>query len=355
MKIVSVVGARPQFIKLFPVSRALRRHHAEVIVHTGQHYDPQMSDVFMREMEIPHPDYNLGVGSGSHAEQTARMLTGLEEVFIKERPDTVLVFGDTNSTLAAALAAAKLDIRVAHIEAGLRSRNRQMPEEINRVLTDHVSALLFCPTEAAVRNLAQEGITTGVSLVGDVMLDAALHFGEKADGRASLLGELKVERGEYLLATIHRASNTDSHEALATLLATFAAIDEPIVFPVHPRTRKAMVDSKLSPSSNVRLIDPVGYLDMLALEKNARMILTDSGGVQKEAYFFGIPCVTLRTETEWTELVDAGWNQVVGLDGGRILTAVKEWKPSGSRPPLYGKGDASERIADLLGDQAKEQ
>jgi UDP-GlcNAc3NAcA epimerase len=350
MKIVSVVGARPQFIKLFPVSRALRRLHAEVIVHTGQHYDPQMSDVFMREMEIPNADYNLGVGSGSHAEQTARMLTGLEEVFVKERPDTVLVFGDTNSTLAAALAAAKLQIRVAHIESGLRSWNRQMPEEINRVLTDHVSDLLFCPTDSAVRNLAQEGITKGVSKVGDVMLDAALHFGAKAEARGALLTELKLERGRYLLATIHRASNTDSRDALATLLRTFAAIDEPIVFPVHPRTRKALAELQLTPSANVRVIDPVGYLDMLALEKNARMVLTDSGGVQKEAFFFGIPCVTLRTETEWTELVEAGWNQVVGLDEGRILAAVKEWKPAGARPSLYGKGDASERIADLLGE-----
>lgn len=348
MKIVSVVGARPQFVKLFPVSRALRRRHTEIIVHTGQHYDARMSDVFLRELEIAEPDYNLGVGSGSHAEQTARMLTGLEEVFVKERPDVVLVFGDTNSTLAAAIAAAKLHIRVAHVEAGLRSHNRQMPEEINRVLTDHVSAYLFCPTRAAVQNLAHEGITNGVSEVGDVMYDAAKHFGEKAGAREALLGTHGVERGKYLLATIHRASNTDSLEALSALLSIFAAIDEPIVFPVHPRTRRAMDQAGLVTSANVRTIDPVGYLDMLALEKNARMILTDSGGVQKEAFFFGIPCVTLRTETEWTELVDAGWNRIVGLDRERILSAVRDWKPAGERPLLYGRGDASDRIAELL-------
>lgn len=354
MKVVSVVGARPQFIKLCPVSRAIRRLHTELIVHTGQHYDAKMSEVFMRELEIAAPDYNLGVGSGSHGEQTARMLTGLEQILVKERPDVVVVFGDTNSTLAAALAASKLQIRIAHIEAGLRSHNRAMPEEINRVLTDHVSDLLFCPTHSAVDNLAREGITKGVSQVGDVMLDAAVHFGAKADA-LDVLERLKLARGQYLLATIHRASNTDAREALATLLDTFSAIDETIVFPVHPRTRHAMTEAQLTPSANVRMIDPVGYLEMLALEKNARMVLTDSGGVQKEAFFFGIPCVTLRTETEWTELVDAGWNRVVGLDRARILGAVKDWKPTGERPSLYGTGDSSERIAALLGDAREGQ
>lgn len=348
MKIVSVVGARPQFIKLGPVSKALRKRHTEVIVHTGQHYDPKMSDVFYRELEIAKPDYNLGVGSGNHGEQTGRMLAGLEGLFVSEKPDAVLVFGDTNSTLAAALAAVKIHIPVAHVEAGLRSHNRAMPEEVNRVLTDHVSSLLFCPTDAAVANLAKEGISRGVHQIGDVMLDAAQHYGAKAEGAAQVFQSLALAKGSYLLATIHRASNTDDREILAGLLGTFAAIEEPIVFPVHPRTRKAITESGLTPSANVRFIDPVGYLDMLALEKNARMILTDSGGVQKEAFFFGIPCVTMRTETEWVELVEAGWNRVVGFDRGRIVEAVKTWKPTGTRPALYGKGDSSERIAALM-------
>ena len=347
MKIVSVVGARPQFVKLHPVSRALRRRHVEVIVNTGQHYDFAMSGAFLRDMDIPTPDHNLEVGSGSQAEQTARMLIGLETVFIQERPDAVLVFGDTNSTIAAALAAAKLHIPVAHVEAGLRSYNRDMPEEINRVLTDHLSAWLFCPTQTAQHNLKREGITDGVSLVGDVMLDAALHFSGKADA-ADTLEEYGLQRGRYLLATIHRASNTDSADALATLLAAFAAINEPIVFPVHPRTRHALDASRLTLSSNVIPLNPVGYLEMLALEKHARMVLTDSGGVQKEAFFFGVPCVTLRTETEWKELVEAGWNRLVGLDPERILEAVRTWMPEGPRPDLFGKGDASERIAALM-------
>jgi UDP-GlcNAc3NAcA epimerase len=352
MKVASVVGVRPQFIKLFPVSRALRRRHTEIIIHTGQHYDTLMSDVFLREMDIPRPDYNLEVGSGLHGQQTAQMLAALERVFAAEAPDLVLVFGDTNSTLAAALAAAKMQLPIAHVEAGLRSFNRAMPEEINRVLTDHVSDLLLCPTQTAIRNLSREGIRDGVFLVGDVMLDAALHFGERADLQSQTLAPLSLKRGQYLLATIHRASNTDSRELLAALLEVFESVDEAIVFPVHPRTRHALRQSRLSLSANVRAIDPVGYLDMLALEKNARMILTDSGGVQKEAFFFGVPCVTLRTETEWTELVEAGWNRVVGADRERILMAVRDWQPTGARPPLYGEGDASERIVAILDERS---
>jgi UDP-GlcNAc3NAcA epimerase len=347
MKIVSVVGTRPQFVKLCPVSRALRRRHVEVVVNTGQHYDFEMSGAFLRDMDIPTPDHDLEVGSGSHAEQTGRMLIGLETVLIRERPDAVLVFGDTNSTLAAALAAAKLHVPIAHVEAGLRSYNRDMPEEVNRVVSDHLSTWLFCPTQTAERNLAREGITSGVSQVGDVMLDAVRQFGAKADA-VSILEEHGLEHGRYLLATVHRASTTDSTDALATLLAAFAAIDEPIAFPIHPRTRHALDAAGLVLSSNVRPMNPVGYLEMLALEKHARMVLTDSGGVQKEAFFFGIPCLTLRTETEWTELVEAGWNQVVGLDRERIIDAVRTWVPDGPRPDLFGKGDASERIAALL-------
>jgi UDP-GlcNAc3NAcA epimerase len=241
-----------------------------------------------------------------------------------------------------------LNVCIAHVEAGLRSFNRRMPEEINRVLTDHISDLLFCPTPTAVRNLAHEGITQGVSCVGDVMFDAALHFSDQADARASALAKLQLGRGEYLLATVHRASNTDSATVLGGLFQAFAAIDEPIVFPMHPRTRRAMTDAQLTVSANVRVIEPVGYLDMLALEKNARMVLTDSGGVQKEAFFFGVPCVTLRMETEWIELVEAGWNRIVGTDSGRIVDAVRTWKPTGDRPNLYGSGDASRRIAEIV-------
>jgi UDP-N-acetylglucosamine 2-epimerase len=348
LNVVSVVGVRPQFIKLAPLSVALRCHHTEKIVHTGQHYDFQMSEVFLRDLDIPSPDYNIEVGSGSHGQQTGRMLMDLEQVLERERPDVVLVFGDTNSTLAAALAAAKLRIPIAHVEAGLRSFNRDMPEETNRVVTDHVSDLLFCPTQTAVDNLAREGITKGVFCVGDVMYDAALHFAEQADARAALLDCLKVRRGEYLLATIHRAANTDSPEALRALMAAFAALDEPIVFPVHPRTRRALREAGIAASANVRLNDPVGYLEMLALVKHARMVLTDSGGVQKEAYFFGVPCVTLRTETEWTELVDAGWNRVVGLDLDRIVSTVESWTPTAPRPLLFGTGTASHKIAAAL-------
>ena len=348
MKVVSVVGARPQFIKLFSVSRALRVDHHEVIVHTGQHYDFGMSDVFLREMDIPQPDYNLAVGSGTHAYQTGRMMMGLENVFLKERPDLVLVFGDTNSTIAGAMAASKLNVPVGHVEAGLRSFNRRMPEEINRVLTDHIADLLFCPTQTAVHNLAREGITSGVFCVGDVMFDAALHFAEQADARATVLAKLQLGRGEYLLATVHRASNTESATALGELLQAFATIDEPIVFPVHPRTLRVITDAHLAVSPNVRVIEPVGYLDMLSLEKNARMIVTDSGGVQKEAFFFGVPCVTVRTETEWIELVEAGWNLIVGTDAARIVDAVRTWTPTGDRPDLYGSGDASRRIVDVV-------
>jgi UDP-N-acetylglucosamine 2-epimerase len=346
MKAVSIVGARPQFIKLGPVSRAIRARHSEIIINTGQHYDYRMAGVFLQELGIPEPDYNLGCGSGSHAEQTAAMLTGIEKVLLSERPDVVVVYGDTNSTIAGALAAAKLHMRIAHVEAGLRSWNRQMPEEINRVLTDHVSTDLLCPTDTAVRNLEAEGITRGVHWVGDVMYDAVLQYGANAGD--DLLGQLGVTRGNYILATIHRASNTDDPEALRTLLDALGAIDETVIFPVHPRTRAALQRSNLGVGANIRLVEPFTYLEMLAAERNARMILTDSGGVQKEAYFLGVPCVTLREETEWTELVDAGWNKVVGLNGARILEAVREWRPSGDRPPVFGEGDAAARIVEVL-------
>ena len=350
-KIVSIVGARPQFIKAAPVSCALRGIVREVLVHTGQHYDREMSELFFEELSIPEPQYNLGVGSGSHGWQTGQMLIRIEEVLLAERPDWVLVYGDTNSTLAGALAAVKLQIPVAHVEAGLRSFNRTMPEEHNRVLTDRVADLLFCPTQTAVDNLAREGIAKGVHMVGDVMYDAVVHNASLAEARSDLRARLGLEPGSYALATVHRPGNTDDPVRLRSILAALAEIEMPVVFPMHPRTRQRMAKMGLSPTSgarNPRFIDPVGYLDMLALEKNASLILTDSGGVQKEAYFFAVPCVTLREETEWVETVQAGWNRLVGADPVAIVQASRDFRPAGSPPSVFGDGHAAERIAQVL-------
>ncbi|HID31669.1 MAG TPA: UDP-N-acetylglucosamine 2-epimerase (non-hydrolyzing), partial [Desulfobacterales bacterium] len=324
MRVATIVGARPQFIKAAPVSKALREAaHTEILVHTGQHYDHGMSQVFFEELGIREPDVNLGVGSGPHGWQTAEMLMRLEKVIQEQKPAWVLLFGDTNSTLAGALAACKLRIPIAHIEAGLRSFNREMPEEHNRVVTDHCSDLLFCPTRTAVDNLAREGITHGVHLVGDTMYDAVKEFSEIACRRSTILQQLGLKSKCYLLATIHRPYNTDVPRNLHNILTAFVEVDEPIVFPVHPRTRQRIIEFGLgepqSENSNLQFIDPVGYLDMLVLEQHARLILTDSGGIQKEAYFFGVPCVTLRPETEWVETVEAGWNVVVGSERSLIV------------------------------------
>jgi UDP-GlcNAc3NAcA epimerase len=348
LKIATIVGARPQFIKAAPVSRWLRLHYREILVHTGQHYDYLLSEVFFRELGIPTPDYNLGVGSASHGRQTGEMLARLEEVLLQEKPDWVVVYGDTNSTLAGALAAAKLHIPVAHVEAGLRSYNRTMPEEINRVLTDHLSSLLFCPTDTAVRNLAREGITQGVYQVGDVMYDVALWGLEMAERKSTILESLGLKPNGYLLVTIHRPSNTDDPRNLSAIVSALNDVTETVVFPTHPRTQKALKHWGIHPNSNVWLIEPVSYLEMLVLEKNARMILTDSGGVQKEAYILGVPCVTLREETEWVETVEAGWNILVGANRERIVEAVRNFKPAGDRPPLFGDGNASRRIVEIL-------
>jgi UDP-GlcNAc3NAcA epimerase len=330
MKILTVVGARPQFIKLAPLSKILRENGInEIIVHTGQHYDENMNDLFFKELEIPEPDYNLGIGSGNHGEQTGRMLIEIEKIILKEKPDLVIVYGDTNSTLAGALAASKLHIKLAHVEAGLRSFNKRMPEEINRVLTDHVSDILFCPTQTAVENLKNEGITKGVYLVGDVMFDALLYFSKISDMKSNILERLNIKPKEYYLATIHRAENTDNYERLKNILTAFSKMDEIVVFPIHPRTRKMInyygLDDLLE-NNNVKVIDPVGYLDMLKLEKNAKAILTDSGGVQKEAFWLKVPCITLRDETEWVETVNLGWNRIVGSDVKKILEAVRDLK-----------------------------
>ncbi len=348
MKILSVVGARPQFIKAAPVSRLLRRVHQEVLLHTGQHYDDEMSDLFFRQLEIPGPDYNLEVGSGTHGVQTGNMLIGIERVALAECPDWVLVYGDTNSTLAGALAAAKLHIRVAHVEAGLRSYDRRMPEEVNRVLTDHMSDLCFCPTETAVRNLARESIVAGVHLVGDVMYDAFRQNLEVAEGRSDAAARLGVQAGGYALVTVHRAENTDDPDRLRSILEGLEASRCDVVFPVHPRTRAALGKLAVPLSGRLRLTEPVGYLDMLLLERRASVIVTDSGGVQKEAYFLGTPCVTLRDRTEWTETVESGWNLLVGVEPSAIARAVRSFRPSGDRPSLFGDGAAAAKIVDIL-------
>jgi len=363
MKVVSIVGARPQFIKLAPVLRAIQRYNREnpgqpiqeVLVHTGQHYDYEMSQVFFEELSLKAPDYHLGVGSGTHGYQTGEMLRRIEEVLLREKPDWVMVYGDTNSTLAGALAAAKLHIPVAHVEAGLRSFNRRMPEEINRVLTDHMSTLLFCPTERAVENLRREGITEGVHLVGDVMYDAALQYTELAERKSCVLETLGLEQKEYALATVHRAENTDAHERLSGILRGLERIAGeglPVVFPLHPRTAKKL--RRLGVALNgVRVLEPVSYLDMLVLEKNARVILTDSGGVQKEAFFFRVPCVTLREETEWVETVEAGWNTLVGCDPKRIVQEALEARVGVESVWPYGDGRAGERVCRVLEDMIK--
>lgn len=347
MKILSIVGARPQFIKCAPLSRELRKEHTEILVHTGQHYDPEMSDIFFSELEIPRPDYNLGVGSGSHGKQTGEMLVKIEEVLIKEKPDLVLVYGDTNSTLAGALTAAKLHIPVAHVEAGLRSFDRTMPEEINRVVTDHLSDLLFCPTEIAVKNLANEGITKGVHLVGDVMADA-LNFNKVLAAKKSrILENQNLTNGPYLVLTVHRPANTDNREAMESIISSLGTSGIPVIFPVHPRTRKYLHEYGLLETmpQNICLTEPLGYLDMIQLMGHAKKILTDSGGIQKEAYMLGVPCITLRENTEWVETVEAGWNVLVGCDRDKIVNTINCFAPKNNITDIFGHFAAEKIIA----------
>jgi UDP-N-acetylglucosamine 2-epimerase len=349
MKILTIIGARPQFIKAAPVSRALEMQgYREVIVHTGQHYDHNMSGIFFEELQIRRPDHNLGVGSGSHGVQTGQMLIRIEETLLTEQPDLVLVYGDTNSTLAGALAAAKLHIPVAHVEAGLRSFNRLMPEEHNRVLTDHLADLLFCPTQTAVHNLAVEGVSKGVFNVGDVMYDALLFNLTLAEEKVDPLGDLHITPRNYYLVTVHRPYNTDKPKNLSRILGALGKLQHPVIFPVHPRTRKSIQRFNLTPAPNVHLIEPVGYMEMLILEKNANTILTDSGGVQKEAFLFGVLCVTIRPETEWLETVSTGWNTLVSPTEDSILKAVSKPGPTQTQPLVFGNGHAAQRIAEII-------
>jgi UDP-GlcNAc3NAcA epimerase len=348
LRVLTVVGARPQFIKAAPVSRVLRSRHEEFLLHTGQHYDVEMSELFFKQLHIPTPDRNLEVGSGDHGAQTGAMLAGVEAAVKEFRPDRVLVYGDTNSTLAGALAAAKMHVSVAHVEAGLRSFDRRMPEELNRVVTDHLSDLLLCPTETAVANLAREGIEQGVSLTGDVMFDVFLQNVEVARRECRVVDELGLTPGRFHLMTVHRPENTDDPARLGAIFAGIADSGARTVFPAHPRTRAAMSSPEVALPPNMSIIDPVGYLEMLALEDAAELIVTDSGGVQKEAYFAGKPCVTLRRSTEWPETVAAGWNRLVGADTAAIGESLRSLRPAGTRPELFGDGHAAEKVVAVL-------
>ncbi len=351
LKIATVVGARPQFIKMAPLSGEIRKNFKEVIIHTGQHYDYEMDRIFFEELDIPEPDYHLGVGSGTHGYQTGEMSKKIEEILIEEKPDFVLVYGDTNSTLAGALAGAKLGIKVAHVEAGLRSFDKSMPEEINRILTDHCSDLLFCPTETAVKNLAKEGIKDGVYLTGDVMVDSLLQNKEIAEKKSSILEELELKSDDYIVATVHRASNTDRKENLEKIVDAFCEIEETIFFSVHPRTEKYLKEYGLFDKlkASVKLVKPLGYLDFLKLMSYAKKIVTDSGGIQKEAYILKVPCITLRENTEWTETIEDGWNVLVSVDKDNIIRALYEFKPCLSKHrKIFGNGNATKEIIKYL-------
>lgn len=350
MKIVSIVGARPQFIKCGPVSRAIRQVHKEVLIHTGQHYDYQMSDIFFNELEIPKPDYNLGIGSGDHGYQTGKMIIEIEKILLNEKPDCVIVYGDTNSTLAGALAASKMNIKIAHVEAGLRSFDKSMPEEINRKLTDNVSDILFCPTKTAVENLEHEGIVKGVYLIGDVMLDALNFNKEIAQKRSQVLKRLELEEDNYLVITVHRPCNTENEKNMINIIDALRELDIKIIFPVHPRTKKSLNRYGLLDimPENVKIIPPLGYLDMLNLLESSKKILTDSGGVQKEAYMLGVQCITLRDNTEWIETLNDKWNLLVGASKEKILQAVNEPKPQRNTSRVFGNGNSSMMICKCL-------
>jgi len=355
MKIVSIIGARPQFIKAAALSRYLKSipDVKEIILHTGQHYDNNMSDNFFSELDIPIPDYNLQVGSDTPARQTAKMMMGIEDIVFKEWPDFILIYGDTNSTIAGALVGAKLHIPIAHVEAGLRSYDREMPEEINRVVSDAISTILFCPTQTAVNNLKRIGITKGVYNVGDIMLETYLYYKDQAQKNSEILNKLNLKPKEFILCTIHRASNTDNIENLKNIFIGLTNSKESIILPLHPRTKKKINQNesfKKYIGSNIKIIDPVGYFDMICLEANAKKIVTDSGGVQKEAYFNKVPCITLRENTEWIETIEQSVNQLVGVDPEKIKESINNFLPPEQNylKNLYGDGKTSAKILEIL-------
>jgi len=348
MKVVSIVGTRPDVIQAMPVSLALRQEHEEVLIHTDQHADRRMSEAFFEELGVPSAKYHLGVGSGPDGRQTAKMMSGLEGILLAEAPDLVMVRGDTNSTLAGALAATKLQIPVAHIEAGERAYDRRLPEEVNRMVTDHVAQFHFCTSRTAVRHLASEGIIGSVYWVGDVLLDALYQIEAWGRGGTEVLERLGLQPREYSLVTVHREENTDDPGRLRKIVQILNSVNETVIFPAHPRTLNALRGLGAAFGKHVQMIEPLGFLDMVALERNARLITTDSGGVQREAYFLGVPCLTLREKTEWSETVDAGWNRVVGIEPDQVLEQWHTFSPPASRPALYGDGRASQRIAALL-------
>jgi UDP-GlcNAc3NAcA epimerase len=348
MKIISVIGARPQFIKASAVSSELRKSVQEILVHTGQHYDENMSKVFFDELNIPKPDYNLEVGSGSHGKQTAEILSKVEDIYLAEKPDMVLVYGDTNSTLAGALAASKLLIPVAHVEAGLRSFNMKMPEEQNRILTDHISKLLFVPTISSVKNLSNEGIKNGVYNVGDVMFDAIINFSKMSKEKSRIIDELNLVAENYILCTIHRAENTDDINRLKNIIEALNESEVEAVLPLHPRTKKYMDSYGLKLGSKIKVIDPIGYLDMISLENHSKKIVTDSGGVQKEAFFMKKPCITMRDETEWKETVENGWNIIVGTDKNKIIDGISNFVPNNVQDSIFGDGKAASKISQII-------
>ena len=348
MKIISVVGARPQFIKLAILSKELRENHNEIIIHTGQHYDDNMSKYFFEEMQIAKPDYNLNIGSGSHGKQTAEMLIGLEDIFLHQKPDVVITFGDTNTTLATGLAATKLNIPVAHVESGLRSHNREMPEEINRILTDHISDYLFAPTLTAMENIKIENLYGKPFLVGDVMYDSLLYYGKIAEQKSRILKNLKLKQKEYILLTLHRPYNVDNIQKLQNIFSALKQTKRFIVLPVHPRSRKMIESTNTIIPENISIIEPLGYLDFIFLQKHSEKIITDSGGIQKEAYLNGIPCITIRPETEWIETVKAGWNVLVGDKKDQLIENCLHFKPSHNRPRYFGDGNSSKKIISIL-------
>jgi UDP-GlcNAc3NAcA epimerase len=355
MKVLTVVGARPQFVKASAISKVMRENYSdklnEVIVHTGQHFDNDMSGVFFQDLEIAEPKYNLGISGGSHGRMTGQMLESIENCLMHEWPSKVLVYGDTNSTLAAALASAKLQIPLVHVESGLRSFNNKMPEEINRIVTDRLSQTLLCPSEQSVRNLAKDGIVDGVHMVGDVMFDVAKNYKGVANIKSRILERLNLRPQSYILVTCHRAENTDDQKRLSSIVEAVSRLAQntTVVFPIHPRTKKQIACFDLMNKLNsVLLTPPLPFLDMIQLEQFAKVILTDSGGVQKEAYFYEVPCVTMRDETEWIETVASGWNNVVGADADGIVAACRAEKPKNAPPAAYGDGTAAKKCVELI-------